>query len=535
MWPILFDSLIVVIYFVVIAWIGLRMSRQRESLAEFALGGRAIPWWAVLASIIAAETTAATFLGVPAEGYRTKSILYAQVTLGTILARVIVAYLFIKPYYQYNVYSVYELLEKRFGPRTRFAGSLVFLITRILASGVRLYIGSVVLVIAYKFLTGITPTFKYYFIAIVLMAAVTTVYTAFGGIKAVIWTDVIQACMMFGGAVFALFAILYLIPGGWNGLTAATDGFKDFKVIDGGLAGVHSIGDGLRAIFGREYTLWTGIIGYTFLVMATHGTDQDMVQRMLTAPDVRRSRRSLILSGIADLPIALVFVSIGILLFAFYKITADAGLPKADNEIFAYFIMTRLPMGIRGLIIAAIFATAMGSFSAALNALATSFVRDFYSPYIKPTSSDNDLVTAARLSTAGFSVLMVLVASVAAYLVLRDPNNTIIPMALAILGYTYGPLLGIFLCGLLTKSRGNDRVNIFAMLAGFLGIMILSGKVNSIITMINGAFTLKLPVFNVPNIAFTWYVMIGCLITFAVAILAPTGKQPDPVVHSAKN
>jgi SSS family solute:Na+ symporter len=529
MWPILVDSLIVVIYFIVIAWIGLRMSRKRESLAEFALGGRAIPWWAVLASIIAAETTAATFLGVPAEGYRTRSILYAQVTLGTILARVIVAYLFIKPYYQYNVYSVYELLEKRFGSRTRFAGSLVFLITRILASGVRLYIGSVVLVIAYKFLTGITPTFKYYLIAIVLMATVTTIYTAFGGIKAVIWTDVIQACMMFGGAIFALLAILYLIPGGWSGVTAATDGFKDFKVVDWGLSGVQSIADGLRAIFGREYTLWTGVIGYTFLVMATHGTDQDMVQRMLTAPDIRRSRRSLILSGVADLPIALVFVSVGILLFAFYKITADAGLPKADNEIFAYFIVTRLPVGIRGLIIAAIFATAMGSFSAALNALATSFVRDFYSRYIKPKGNDDDFVKAARVSTAAFSLLMVLVAAVAAYQVLGNPNTTIIPVALTIFGYTYGPLLGIFLVGLLTKSRGNDRTNIFAMLAGFLGIMILSGKINSIIGTINETFSLKVPIFNVPDIAFTWYVMLGCLITFAVAILARTDKQAEPV------
>src|SRR6185369_12304543 len=149
------DTAVLFSYFVLIISIGLYMGRKEQTLKEFALGGRAIPWWAVLASIIAAETTAATFLGVPAEGYRTRSILYAQVTLGTILARVIVAYLFIKPYYQYNVYSVYELLEKRFGSRTRFAGSLVFLITRILASGVRLYIGSVVLVIAYKFLTGI--------------------------------------------------------------------------------------------------------------------------------------------------------------------------------------------------------------------------------------------------------------------------------------------------------------------------------------------------------------------------------------------
>ena len=525
MWPVIVDSSIIGLYFVVIAWIGLRMSRKRESLAEFALGGRSIPWWAVLASIIAAETTAATFLGVPAEGYRTRSILYAQVTLGTILARVIVANLFIKPYYQYNVYSVYELLERRFGSYTRFAGSIVFLITRTLASGVRLYIGSVVLVIAFKFLTNIDPTFKYYFIAIVAMALITTVYTAFGGIKAVIWTDVIQACMMFGGALFALAAIVYLIPRGWEGIKAGADGFKDFKVFDSGLSGAKTLGDGLRAIFGREYTLWTGLIGYTFLVMATHGTDQDMVQRMLTAPDVRRSRRSLILSGIADVPIALVFVSVGILLYAYYKITIDPGLPKADNEVFAYFIVTRLPVGIRGLIIAAIFATAMGSFSAALNALATSFVRDFYGRYFRPNGDDDEYVKAARVSTAIFSILMVTVAAAAAYQVLRNPATTIIPVALTIFGYTYGPLLGVFLVGLLTKSRGNDRFNVVAMIAGMLGVLILSGTANTMIGLVNRALSLNVPMFHVPVIAFTWYVMIGCLITFAIAVVAPTSKR----------
>src|SRR5215472_1151929 len=232
MWSLLADSAIIVLYFIIIAWIGIRKSRQRESLAEFALAGRSIPWWAVLASIVAAETTAATFLGVPAEGYRTRSILYAQVALGTIIARVIVAYLFIQPYYRYNVYSVYELLEKRFGSATRFAGSLAFLITRVLASGIRLYIGSVVLVIAFKFLTGSSPSFRSYVIAIILMAVVTTIYTAIGGIKAVIWTDVIQASMMFGGALFALIAIFYMMPGGWEGLRTATEGFKDFQVYD---------------------------------------------------------------------------------------------------------------------------------------------------------------------------------------------------------------------------------------------------------------------------------------------------------------
>lgn len=527
MQPVIIDLVIIGIYFVAIAWIGLRLAGRRESLAEYALGGRSIPWWAVLASIIAAETSAATFLGVPAEGYRTRNILYVQLMLGTIIARVIVAYLFIKPYYRYNVYSVYELLGRRFGPASRLAGSLVFLVTRLLASGVRLYIASVVIVISYKFLTGATPTLIHYVAAIALMAAVTTLYTAVGGIKAVIWTDLIQACLMFGGAIFSLGAILYLMPGGWEGLRQATNNFSEFKVFTLGLDGVDSIGEFFHAVFSQEYTLWTALIGYVFLVMATHGTDQDMVQRMLTAPDVRRSRRSLILSGVADIPIALVFVSVGIFLYGFYRLVPDPQLPSAPNEIFAYFIVTKLPVGIRGIILAAIFATAMGSFSAALNALATSFVRDFYARYLRPNRSDRHYVKAARVSTAASAAVMVAVATIAAYQVIRDPNVTIIPVALGILGYTYGPLLGIYLVGLLTETRGSDRGNVVAMIAGFLGVLALSGTGNQIIGAVNGLAALRLPLLPTPVIAFTWYVMFGCLITFSVAVLMPTGPRPS--------
>ena len=520
-----FDIGIIIFYFVSITTIGLWFGRKEESMEDFALGGRKIPWWAVLASIIAAETSAATFLGAPAEGYRTQSLLYVQLTLGTILARIIVALLFIKPYYEYKVYTVYEFLQKRFGQVSRISGSLIFLVTRVLASGVRLYIASVVLVIAYKYLTGASPTLTQYIVAISIMAGVTAIYTMLGGIKAVIWTDLIQACIMFGSALFSIVTILHLIPGGWDGIRQGTSNFANFKVVTTGLHGERTLYEALTSIFRQEYTIWAALIGSTFLTMSTHGTDQDMVQRMLTATDYKRSRRSLILSGLADIPVATAFVTIGILLYAYFRVKPDASLPAADNEVFAYFIINHMPVGIRGLIIAGVFATAMGSFSAALNALATSFVKDFYTPYMKKNGSDTHYILAARVFTAVFAILMVLVASIAAYQVMHNPKKTIIPMALGIIGYTYGSLLGMFLIGMLTKNRGNDVGNVIAMVCGFLGVMVLSGTANSVIGFFNSAFGFQIPVFNLPEVAFTWYIMFGTIITFTVGVMFRTKSK----------
>src|SRR5438094_6484482 len=187
--------------------------------------------------------------------------------------------------------------------------------------------------------------------------------------------------------------------------------------------------------------------------MATHGTDQDMVQRMLTAPDIRRSRRSLMLSGLADIPIVLTFLSIGLLLWTYYQAHPDPNLPKAPSETFCHFILYQMPVGLRGLLIAGIFATAMGSLSTALNALATSFTRDWYEPYINPRSTAEQSLRAVRWATIWFSILMIVVAATTAYLVIVYPNVRIIPIVLGIYGYTYGSVLGIFLAGMLTRSR----------------------------------------------------------------------------------
>ncbi|NBR69106.1 MAG: hypothetical protein EBT69_02850 [Verrucomicrobia bacterium] len=212
------DLTILVAYFAAMIGIGLAASRKQTSLHDYALGGRQMPWWAVLASILAAEISAATFLGAPGEGYELRNFTYAQLALGTILARLLVSWIFIQPYYHYGVVSIYEFLEKRFGPRSRQAASAIFLITRALASGTRLYVAAIVLVLGYEIYTGSHPEpmveLGIYLLALFVLVALTAVYTAAGGIKAVVWTDVIQACVMFSGLGFVLWHLLRSIPGG---------------------------------------------------------------------------------------------------------------------------------------------------------------------------------------------------------------------------------------------------------------------------------------------------------------------------------
>lgn len=280
-------------------------------------------------------------------------------------------------------------------------------------------------------------------------------------------------------------------------------------------------------MFAIEYTIFAGLIGSTFMTMATHGTDQDMVQRMLTAPDIRRSRRSLIMSGLADIPIAFTFLSIGVLLWVFYQTHQDPALPKTPNEIFCHYILYEMPVGLRGLLIAGIFATAMGSLSTAINALATSFTRDWYEPYINPASTSEQSLRAVRWATIWFSLLMIVVASTTAYLVIVYPKVRIIPIVLSIYGYTYGSVLGIFLAGMLTKSRGNNFGNIAAMIIGFIVVAILSGLPNNLAGIFGGKLYTQPP--WLPVMEFPWWICFGTIVTFFIAILFRTGREHHPL------
>lgn len=490
------DCAVIAIYFITIVYVGLKFGEKEDNLADFSLGGRSIPWFAVLASIIAAETSAATFLGTPGEGYGLASYTFLQIAIGTILGRIIVAYLFIKPYFDLNVYSIYEYLEVRFGKLTRLGASAIFLITRVLASGARLYVAAILLAVGVAIFTGVPPTTSQQLIvylgSIVFVTVVTAIYTSVGGIKAVVWTDCIQAAVMFSGALCAIAVLICDIPGGFS---TVADFYQHAQIpffVSGTTTGA-SLWTNITSVLGQEYTIWAALLGSTFITLATHGTDQDMVQRMLTATDYKKSRRSLIWSGLADLPIAFIFLTIGILMKIYYQHCPDPHLPGKTSEVFAYFILTKMPIGLRGLLVAGIFATAMGSLSAALNALATSATRDFYQR-IKG-EEDGESVATARLFTYIFAGLMILVASATSYFVIEHPDSRIIPIVLGIFGYTYGSLLGVFLLGLLTLNRGSDRGNVAAMICGAVVVACL------------------------PQLAFPWRIMFGSLSTLAVGLL----------------
>src|SRR6267378_969183 len=514
------DSAVLLFYFILIISIGLYMGRKEEDLKDFALGGRRIPWWAVLASLIAAETSAGTFFGTPGEGFALRNYTYLQLALGTIIARILVSYIFIKPYYDYNVYSIYEYLTARFGVPTKNAASAVFLFTRLLASGTRLYVAAIALALAYEMIRGVQPgqreTLFIYIGSTVAIVVLTAIYTTLGGIKAVIWTDFIQASIMIGSALIALGLLYFAIPGGFHQIVQLHGGFHLSDLITTGLDPAKHGWDRIKGMFEIEYTIFAGLIGSTFITMGTHGTDQDMVQRMLTAPDVRRSRRSLISSALADIPIAFTFLSIGLLLWVYYQAHPDPTLSKTPNETFCHFILYQMPVGLRGLLLAGIFATAMGSLSTALNALATSFTRDWYEPYINPVATDAQSLRAVRWATVWFSVLMIIVASTTAYLVIVHPNVRIIPIVIGIFGYTYGSLLGVFFAGMLTRTRGNDRGNIIAMILGFLVVAILSGLPNNIAGIFGTRFYTQ-PSW-LPVMAFPWWICFGTIVTFSVAI-----------------
>ncbi|MBC7527500.1 MAG: sodium/solute symporter [Chthonomonadaceae bacterium] len=533
----LVDGLIIIAYFVAITIIGLTRGRQEKSLNDFALGGRRVPWWVVMASIIAAETSAATFLGAPGEGYEKRSLAYVQLVFGLILGRFVVGQFFLKPYYTYRVYTVYDYLEIRFGKGTKAYVSRLFLVMRTLASGTRLFVPSLVMVLAWRLFTGggeangsvrfsqtSVDTVFPYLVAIILLTLATALYTVKGGIKAVLWTDVIQAILMFGSALIAI-ATLLIHVGGWSGVISAVPemtrlegyflhGFEPARVAlwqrENGVASM-GIGSYLRLILESDYTIFSALIGAGMLNMAAFGTDQDMVQRMLTAETYQKARRSLMTAAVMDLPIAASFTFIGILLYAYY-LHNPAFKPTANSDVFGSYILNVMPSGIRGLVLAGVMATAMGSLSAALNALATSATNDLYLPHVRDREPEH-YVAVARLFTALFAVLMVLIAGGFAWAKVHNPDLRIIPVVLGIAGFILGPMLGVFLIGMFTRNRGSDKGNALAITVGLCVTTLLGG---------NGKFWTFL---LLPKVSFIWFALIGATVVVAIGLLFRTPPE----------
>jgi len=511
------DAIVIAAYFAMILSIGLWMSRGSKTLVGFALGNRQTPWWAVLASILAAEISAATFLGAPESGYSLGNWTYAQFAIGTVLARIIVSFLFIPLYYRQGVISLYEFLETRFGPATRRWASATFLVTRVLAMGTRLYVSAIIIVLAWQIWrgAGIAASEKFWIFAgaVVLVTLLTAIYTTAGGIRAVIWTDFIQVGVLAGGLCFSIGFLLMKLPDGWATATAHMNAPLFFNFAKPKDPGTWAW---LKNILTSDYTIWAALIGATFVTMASHGIDQDTVQRMLTAKNRRESARATILSGIVDLPIVCSFILVGILVSAFYKTAAALPADIAPREAFPFFILTQMPAGMRGLVIAGILATAMGSLSTALNAMATSFTRDFILPRreVHGPLSERERVRALRWSTVGFAVLIIMVGLATAFYMANDPGAAIIPLVLGILGYTFGSLLAVFFVAVFTTKRGNDAGNVLAMICGFVFVVFFSsGDIQKFV----GAPVLIL--------AFPWRITLGTIVTFLVSICFTTPSR----------
>jgi SSS family solute:Na+ symporter len=520
------DLFIVGVYFAVIIGIGLYAARGQKTMESYALGDRSMPWWAVLASILASEISAGTFLGTPGEGFAKRNFVYAQLVVGTILARLLVAAIFIKPFYKYNVVSIYEFLEIRFGRLTRRLASFVFLLTRSLASGSRIFVAAILLVLAWEV---VHPEFMampkeerfvqemfIYAGAVVLITFLTAIYTTLGGIKAVVWTDLIQVSLMFGAAIYVFFWLLGR-TGGWEGFTSSV---ATPVAIDTGIRADHkTIGESIYFILSQEYTIWAALLGSIFTTLATHGTDQDMVQRMLTSKDAKKGQRAVIVSGLVDLPVVVGFLAIGILIYRFYEMNPTRA-PEGDPGIFAWFMVHDLTPGLRGLIAAGLFATAMGSLSTALNALATTYTKDWHVGVFRPHATSEEQMIAAKKATVVFSVLLALIGVGTAFVKLKNPDLRIIPIVLGSFGYTYGSLLGVFLVGMLTKKRGNCTGNLIAMLSGFFVVGLLTNLPNDVWKMVTGVELYENPSW-LPMISFTWRIMAGTLVTVGVALCFP--------------
>ncbi|MCE9608739.1 MAG: sodium:solute symporter [Chthoniobacter sp.] len=530
------DVVVLVAYFAVIIGIGLSQRSKSGSMEGFALGDRQTPWWAVLASILAAEISAATFLGAPESGFSEGNWTYAQFSIGTILARIIVSFLFIPLFYRHGVISLYEFLETRFGRRTRTWASATFLVTRVLAMGTRLYVSAIILVLAWQLWRG-TPVdawekFWIFAAAVVLVTLLTALYTAVGGIRAVIWTDFIQVGVLIAALGFSIFFLLQAIPGGWS--TAAQHFQRPLFWNFAKPSADPGVWAWIKNVLTSEYTIWAAVIGSTFVTMSTHGIDQDTVQRMLTAKNRRESAKATILSGLADLPVVCSFILVGILVATFYK-TGQSLLPAgvAGREAFPYFILTQMPAGMRGLVVAGIMATAMGSLSTALNALGTSFARDFVLPRKEALSpiTEAERVRVLRWSTVLFAGLIILVGLSTAYYMAHHPKAAIIPLVLGILGFTFGSLLGVFLVGVLTRTRGSDFGNVLGMICGFAAVIFFS---NGDLQKLVGFATASADGQPEPLLvlAFPWRITLGTFVTIGVALCFRTSEAARATMRS---
>jgi SSS family solute:Na+ symporter len=475
------DLAVIAAYLCGITWFGARFRSSQRSLKDYFLGGKTVPWWAIALSIVSAETSTLTVIGTPVQSFQ-GNYGFLQIVVGYLAARIVISALFLPAYFRGEMYTAYELMRQRFGERIRKLTSGTFLVLRALAEGVRVV--AVALVVSIILDLGDKT-------AIAVILILTLFYTYEGGMTAVIWTDVVQMFLYVAGALVSFVIILHEIPGGWSHVADVAAPLGKFQVFD------FHIGSNF---FSRTYTFWAGLIGGCFLTTASHGTEQLLVQRLLAARDERSSRTALLTSWVVIAVQFTLFLVIGTCLYVLYS-DHHWTPPAVSDKLYPLYIWEHLPVGIAGLVIAAILAAAMSNLSAALNALASATVMDFWKPLAGANSRDDaGWLKLSRYVTALWAAILFGVAMFA-----RNWGS-VLQAGLSIASVISGALLGVFLLGLLTRRVGE----VAAMIAMCVG------------------FALMAYVKFGTTIAWTWYVLIGTTATFATGLVASAFLKEKP-------
>jgi SSS family transporter len=490
------DLVIVALYLVATVLFGAWFSKGHQDVKDYFVSGRSVPWWAIMGSIVATETSTVTFISVPGVAY-TGDWTFLQLVMGYMVGRIAVSIIFIPAYFRGELITVYQLLGQRFGGAVKRLAAGIFLVTRSLADGVRLFATGLVLAALLLAMPGMADTARQWapswdpaltiLVASVLVMGVTTiVYTYLGGMSAVIWTDIIQLVIYIIGAVAALFIALDRIPGGWNEAVRVASAAGKFTVFD------------FTWDVARSYTFWSGVVGGAFLTTATHGTDQLMVQRYFCANSPRQARVALLWSGALVFVQFMLFLLIGTLLYVYYTGAAPSEIASftvngqiQSDRIFPHFIVTHLPTGLVGLVVAAIFAAAMSTLSSSLNSSSATAMADFYMPAFE--RDETHYLQVSRWMTAGWGVVQISVALVAIQF-----SSRVVDEVLGIASFTNGIILGVFLLGTFAPTVRQR--------AAFIGIVV--------------GTAVMLAVKLMQLTSWQWYVLIGSVTTFVAGWLA---------------
>ncbi len=498
----LLDWTILVVYIGGTTVLGIWLGRGQKDARDYFVADGSIPWWAVLFSIVATETSALTFISIPGLAYL-GNFTFLQVATGYLLGRIVVAYTLLPRYVGGELVTAYALFEQRFGVATRRFASVTFMVTRAFGDSVRVFATAIPIALI---IGPIVPAEWVSPLAILALGATTLLYTYHGGMRAVVWTDVIQTVIYLGGGIGALYLLGSSVEGGWSAILARAGEAGKLQLIDPYVG------------FDRPHTILAGLLGGGFLAMASHGADQIIVQRLLTAGTLRDARRALIGSGFAVIAQFAMFLLVGIGLWAFY----EGRNFSAPDKIFPTYIIEEMPSGMKGLVIAAILAAAMSTISGSLNSLAAATTHDLWAPMRGGVSDGPRLLRASKIFTLLWAIVLV-----GGALLYRSEGTPVVVIALSVASFTYGGLLGGFFLAL-TWPRARQRDAITGMAVGIaaMSLIVFAARLIAAFPPLEGMLG------SFVGIAWPWYVLIGTTITVSVGILSSlTHAAPQPAPH----